>query len=92
MPSIVLPDSGAQVEIKDHIRLKMKKLREWLEADRTADLEAQYKFIAPCIESWTLDGLDPSDPASLDELEARDFFTLSRAISEVIRRTQTEKN
>ena len=91
MPSIVLPESGAQVEIKDHIRLKMKKLREWLEADRTADLETQYKFIAPCINSWTLE-FDPSDPASLDELEARDFFTLSRAISEVIRRTQTEKN
>lgn len=91
MPSIVLPESGAQVEIKDHIRLKMKKLREWVDADRTANLEAQYGFITPCIESWTLE-LDPADPASLDELEARDFFTLSRAISEVIRRTQTEKN
>lgn len=92
MPSILLPDSGAQVELKDHINLKMKELRAWMDAERSADLQAQYAFIAPCIESWTLNELDPSDPDSLDELEMGDYFTISRAISGIIRRTQAEKN
>ena len=91
MSSILLPSSGAQVEVKDHINLKMKELRAWMDAERSADLRAQYVYIAPCIQSWELD-LDPSDPDSLDELDMSDFFTLSRAISAVIRRTQAEKN
>ena len=62
-----------------------------MDAERSADLRAQYVYIAPCIQAWELD-FDPADPESLDELDMSDFFTLSRAISAVIRRTQAEKN
>lgn len=91
MSSILLPVSGAQVELADHAPLKMRELREWGQAEAAGNFEIVYPYVARLITSWTLD-LDPKDPASLDDLDMRDFGRLNREISALIQRTASEKN
>ena len=92
MSSIILPDSGVQVELVDHAPLKMSEFRRWLKSEQEADFETQYAFIVKLITSWNHPTLDPHDQASLDELSLRDFGTLSRGCTAVIQQTATEKN
>lgn len=92
MSSIILPDSGIQVELVDDAPMKMGKFRRWLESERAGDYPAQYAYIIELITSWDHPTLDPRDKFSLDELTLRDFNTLSAECSAVIQRTNAKKN
>ena len=94
MASILLPVSGAQVELADHAPLKMREFRAWMKAEQEVDFPAQYAFIHRFVTDWggALNGSPPSDPNSLDDLDWRDFQALSKGVSALIQRTASEKN
>ena len=92
MSSLLLPDTGIQVELVDHAPMKMGRFRRWLDAEKNGDYPAQYAYIIEMIEGWNHPTLDPKDKFSLDELSLKDFNTLSAECSAIIRRTNEIKN
>ena len=56
--------------------LRMKELRDWLRAEREADFESIYTYLAKLVESWSLD--TPPSTEGFDELSIEQFRALSR--------------
>ena len=51
----------------DFTSMKMRDYREFIEANKEADIGGAYLFLAKCTVQWPFDG-DPSDPDAYDDL------------------------
>lgn len=90
MPSILLPVSGAQVELADHARLTAKEFHRWMLADHAFDLPVQLGFMRRFITSWTLEA--PLTEDAIGDLDLGDFRQIEREMTALIQRTYSEKN
>ena len=63
--------------------LKMKEFRTWLQMEQSGNVGASYEYLAKLISEWDY-SLDPSDPASYDELTIPEYRELVEAAAKYL--------
>lgn len=101
MSSILLPDSGCQVEVKDHGKLSLDDVMDWMTLAATVEgskdpelvkaaLKGMYPYIVRMVDSWNVPGLSIEDPASIGALPFDDAITIQEATYEAATRRQKD--
>lgn len=88
-PATVTTSTGLQLQLEG--RVTMKEYRRFVDADSRGDYEAVYAFLAQVVKAWDLE-LDPTDPASYDELDVEEYLGVVRAVGEWLAGRQRAKN
>ena len=63
-------------------RVPMSVYRRLQEADQAFRYDEVYEILAMYIREWSLEDLDPSDPASYDELDTTEYIDIVHAVSQ----------
>ena len=72
--------------------LKMREIREWGEAERRGAFQTCYGYLARLVKSWDWEDLDPSDPASYDELLSHEYQQVYLAVTKYVLSPEDTKN
>ena len=72
--------------------LKMREFRGWIQAEKAADFEQLYGYLARLISAWDWEGLDPHVPESYDELDIAEYKQITEAVSNHVLSAISAKN
>ncbi len=79
-PATVTTDGGITLRLEG--KVPMSVYRRLQEADQSFNYDEVYQILAMYVKEWSFSDLDPSDPASYDELDTTEYIDIVQAVSQ----------